>query len=78
MGEDPPPRAGFTGSILGWGTKIPQAMGQLSLHVMTAEPEHLNWKACVLQAAEPRTRSPRAAVKVTERCGADPARHRKA
>ena len=28
--ENPPSKAGDTGSIPGWGTKIPQAEGQLS------------------------------------------------
>ena len=30
--------AGNTGSILGQGTKIPHATGQLSLHTATTEP----------------------------------------
>ena len=33
-----PSNAGSMGSIPGWGTKIPHAMGQLSLHAITKEP----------------------------------------
>ena len=32
--------AGDEGSIPGWRTKIPHAMGQLSPHVATTEPVH--------------------------------------
>ena len=32
MVKNPPSSAGHTGSIPGWGTKIPHATGQLSLH----------------------------------------------
>ena len=35
--------AGDVGSIPGWGTKIPHAAGQLSLHTTTGEkPKRLN------------------------------------
>ena len=40
--KNPPSNAGDTGSIPGWGTKIPRAMGQLSLHTATTEPVHHN------------------------------------
>ena len=36
-----PSKAGEPGSIPGWGTKIPYAVGQLSLHIATAEPAWL-------------------------------------
>ena len=35
--ENPPPNAGDTGLIPGQGTKIPHAMGQLSLSTATTE-----------------------------------------
>jgi len=35
--KKPPSNAGNMGLIPGWGTKIPQALGQLSLHVTTTE-----------------------------------------
>ena len=34
--------AGDTGSIPGWGTKIPHAAGQLSLRAATTEPVRHN------------------------------------
>ena len=39
--KDPPSKAGYTGSIPGWGTKIPHAVGQLRLH--TLEPTYHNY-----------------------------------
>ena len=45
--------AGDMGSISGWGTKIPHALGQLSLRAPTIELVHLNERACVLQTTEP-------------------------
>ena len=36
--KNPPSNAGDTGSIPGRGTKIPHAVGQLSLHAATTEP----------------------------------------
>ena len=38
MVENPPSNAGDSGSILGQGTKIPHAVGQLSPHWATTEP----------------------------------------
>ena len=32
--KNPPSNAGNVGSIPGWGTKIPHAAGQLSLHTL--------------------------------------------
>ena len=34
---------GDVGSIPGWGTKIPHAVGQLSPHTTTTEPSHHNY-----------------------------------
>ena len=42
MVKNPPSNAGEVGSIPGQGTKIPQAMGPLSLHATTTELAHLN------------------------------------
>ena len=42
-----PSNAGDAGLIPGQGTKIPHAMGQVSLHDATTEPEHS--RACALQ-----------------------------
>ena len=36
--ENLPPNAGYAGLIPGRGTKIPHAMGQLSLSTATTEP----------------------------------------
>ena len=36
--KNPPSNAGDRGSIPGWGTKIPHALGQLSLCAATTEP----------------------------------------
>ena len=40
--KNPPFNAGGAGSILGWKTKIPRAVGQLSPHTTTTELAHLN------------------------------------
>ena len=40
--KNPPYNAGHAGSIPGQGTKIPHAMGQLSLCATTTELTHLN------------------------------------
>ena len=37
-----PSNAGDLGSISDWGTKIPHAMGQLSLSATTKDPLHCN------------------------------------
>ena len=42
MAKNPPYNAGDVGLIPGQGTKIPHAMGQLSLHDITAELERFN------------------------------------
>ena len=39
MVKNPPSNAGDVGSISGRGTKIPHAVGQLSLRATTTEPE---------------------------------------
>ena len=36
--KNPSCNSGDTGSIPGWETKIPHAVGQLSLHTATTEP----------------------------------------
>ena len=39
MVKNPPLNAGDMGLVLGWGTRIPHAMGQLTLHAtVTTEP----------------------------------------
>ena len=38
MVKNPPSNAGDVGSIPGWGTKIPHAMGQLRPHAATTQP----------------------------------------
>ena len=53
MVKNPRSNAGDTGSIPGRGTKIPHAMGQLSLHATTTELACLNKRARVLQTTEP-------------------------
>ena len=40
MVKNPPSNAGDSGSIPGQGTKIPHAVGQLSLSTATAEPTY--------------------------------------
>ena len=47
VAKNPPSNAGDAGLILGWGTKIPHAMGQLSPR--TLEPARHNSRACVPQ-----------------------------
>ena len=53
MVKNPPSNAEDVGSIPGWGTKIPHATGQLSLHATTTELARLNERAHVLQTTEP-------------------------
>ena len=50
---NPPSTAGDAGSIPGWGTKIPHAVGQLSPHPTATELVHLNERARVPQTTEP-------------------------
>ena len=47
MVKNPPSKAGDMGSIPAWGTKIPQASGQLSPHATTTKPTHSG--ACMPQ-----------------------------
>ena len=47
--ENPPSNAGDKGSVPGWGTKISQAMEQLSLSTTTTNPMHLSERPCRLQ-----------------------------
>ena len=53
MVKDPPSNAGDAGSIPGRGTKIPNAMGQLSPRATTIELLRLNKRARVSQTTEP-------------------------
>ena len=41
--KNPPSNAGDTGSIPGWWSKIPYALGQLSLHTTATDPQCLNY-----------------------------------
>ena len=61
--KNPPSNAGDMGSISGQGTKIPHAMGQLSLCPATTEPTHSGAHVPQLESlcATARERSPRAA-----------------
>ena len=54
--KNPLYNAGDAGSILGQGTKIPHATGQLSPRTTNTEFAHLNERAGMLQTTEP-TRS---------------------
>ena len=54
--KNPPSNAGDLGSILGWGTKIPHATGQLSPHAPTTELQCLNERAHVLWSLHATTR----------------------
>ena len=45
MVKNPPSKAGDAGLIPGWGTKIPHAAGQLSLHATTTELACFNERA---------------------------------
>ena len=38
MVKNPPSNAGDAGLITGWGTKVPNAVGQLSPRTATTEP----------------------------------------
>ena len=49
--KNPPPNAGDTGSIRGWGTKIPHATGLISLHATATV--FMNLRACALQQEKP-------------------------
>ena len=53
MVKNPHSNAGDMGSIPGWGTKIPHAVGQLSPCTTTTEPALLNWRAHMPQTTEP-------------------------
>ena len=53
MVKNLPSNAGDTGSISGWGTKIPHAVGQLSPRATTTELARLNARARVPQTTEP-------------------------
>ena len=56
MVKNPPCNAGDAGSIPGWGTKIPHAVGQLSPRAATTEPTHSG--ACMLQLQSPHALEP--------------------
>ena len=43
--KNPPSNAADAGSIPGWGTRIPHAVGQLSLRTTTREPMCCNYRA---------------------------------
>ena len=51
--KNPPSNAGDAGPIPVRGTKLPHAMGQLSLRATTTELSHLNERARVPQTTEP-------------------------
>ena len=48
MVKNPPSNVGDTGSISPQGTKIPHAMGQMSLCAAPTEPAHHNYRAHTL------------------------------
>ena len=57
--KNPPSNAGDKGSIPGWGTKIPHAIGQLNLCATTREAHMLQLLSpCTLQPVLPSKRSP--------------------
>ena len=51
VAENPPSYAGGASSIPGWGTKIPQATGELSPRTTATEPAHSG--ACKPQLKKP-------------------------
>ena len=55
-----PSNAGEVGSIPGWGTKIPYAAGELSLHTTTTEFAHLSERARVPQTTDSKCSGPHA------------------
>ena len=56
MVENPPSSAGHEGVIPCWGTKIPHAVGQLSLCTSTREPVCHNETSPMLQLRPDRAR----------------------
>ena len=56
MVKNLPSNAGDTGSIPGWGNKIPRAAGQLSLRTTTTELVRLKERARVLWTPRATTR----------------------
>ena len=56
--QNPPSNAGHTGSIPGWGTKIPHATGQLSPHTTTTEPGATTTEPTHSEAHAPQLQSP--------------------
>ena len=82
MVKNPPSSARDAGSILGRGTKVPHAAGQLSPRATAAELGDLNWRTCVPQTTESmhpgahvpqQERSPSAAMKRWRAVTKDPA-----
>ena len=71
MVKSPPSNAGDAGSILGQGTKIPHAAGQLSLHATTTEPMRSGAHTPQLE------RSSRAAVKSLRTATKEPTCHKR-
>ena len=67
MVKNPPSNAGDAGSIPGRGTKIPHAVGQLSLHAATTEP------VCSGARMPQLERNPHATTKIP--CAATKAQH---
>ena len=63
-----PSNAGDTGSIPGWGTKIPHAAGQLSPHTTTTEPTYPGAHAPQLERENPHATTGKKPV----RCNGDP------
>ena len=64
--KNPPSNARDAGSIPGWGTKIPHAVGQLSPHAATTETKHFRARAPQLEKPGCRNEEP-------VHCNEDPA-----
>ena len=58
MVENLPCNSGDASSIPGWGTTIPHATGQLSLHTTTKEPACCNYRAHALWSLRTQLESP--------------------
>ena len=52
MVKNPPSNAGDVGSVPGWGTKIPHAVGQLGPRTTTTDLARLNERDCMPQTTE--------------------------
>ena len=74
MVKNPPSNVGDKGSILGRGTKIPHAVGQLSPRVTTTELTLLNKRAHMPQTTEPMCSGARA-PQLQSPCTLEPTHH---